>query len=341
MDIYIIRVNSSFEQELTEFRRSSSDPRLDEFFAVERPCTDMVVLQPRGIAPFAHDGKDIALAILGLVHGNEVAGVAILGSLLRQLASRTLQLRFKIAIGLGNVPAGSVGKRFVERDLNRSFLRDSKATHEDRRARELESVLRRTWRLLDIHQTREISQRPFFIFPYSREALTWARQISARHTVVTHWGKPFSGDGRCSDEFVNASGGVGITVELGRCGFDPAQISIGGDLATRAVAAMNQLAVGQQVLPSEPAGEIFTWGAVLPWPSPDAFLHPGLVNFAPVASGQEIGLYGTERILAPVAGLALFPKYLDKPLPGQTPDPPPAEICRILRPVREEELPTN
>jgi len=294
-------------------------------------------------------GKDFPLAIFGLVHGNEVAGLAVLNTVLGLLGEGILQPSISFVLGLGNSPAGAVGQRFVGRDLNRSFLRKETDTPEDRRADVLETVLARTRWFLDIHQTREPSDRPFFIFPYTPAGFAFARRIDARQTVVTHWGKPFSGDGRCSDEFVNASGGTGITVELGRNGFDPYQIAAGSVLVLRTIAAV-QAMLGHhetaeagaqapgQLKPASGVGEIYTWAEVVAWPGKDAKLDPGWTNFRAVDAGQRLGFVGSGEILAPCSGRVLFPKYLDPVVPGVAPSPPPAEICRIMRRIDETQL---
>ena len=84
------------------------------------------------------DSDGISLTLMALTHGDEVAGLAVLNELLEFLQAGVVALRGGLALLLGNYPAALAGKRFLQRDLNRSFaLQDSAKELEAQRAREL------------------------------------------------------------------------------------------------------------------------------------------------------------------------------------------------------------
>ena len=111
-----------------------------------------------------HAAKKYPLTIMAVTHGNEVAGIKVLTQIAGLIESGLVHLPFNIVLQLGNFEASLANKRFIDRDLNRSFGREESNTIEDRRARELETVLRETGYLLDIHQTIEPTKSPFLIF---------------------------------------------------------------------------------------------------------------------------------------------------------------------------------
>jgi succinylglutamate desuccinylase len=298
---------------------------------------------PSGSGSSHGAGKSYDVCIMGLVHGNEVAGVAVLNQLLTMAQYGIISADINLVLILGNVPAGHAGKRFLESDLNRSFQSPRTPTsREELRAKELEPILSRSRYLLDIHQTTQPCVHPFFIFPFTQSGFRFARDLAPEHAVVTHWGDPFSTEGRCTDEYVNACGGVGITLELGSCGFDRYQIAAG---VTAALWAIRVVAgyVGSsepvlRTLRAEECGPIYTWARVLPWPATGlVHLEPGLINFGPIASGQFLGMFDGKKVLADVEGWVLFPKYLSEAEQLSLARRP-AEFMRLLRQVNLSEL---
>jgi succinylglutamate desuccinylase len=314
-----------------------------------------VALRPKDREPLRpKDGKRFALTLMGITHGNETAGVAVLNRLAAWLACGRVRLASEVALVLGNVPAARAGRRFLERDLNRVFAKDAPRAAEEHRARALEPLLAASSLFIDLHQTLRAAPHPFFIFPYRAPSLALARAVLPWAPIVTHWGQPFSAEGRCSDEFVNAAGGVGISLELGRCGLDPAQIAVGLEAVTSALevaertlggASLEEQARTARRLRPPP---LFTWAAVVPWPSGGIVtLDPGLDNFRAVDVGERLGTADDRIVTAPVAGRILFPKYLSREQQiaeraaearGE-PVARPTELCRLLRDIADGDLP--
>jgi predicted deacylase len=97
-----------------------------------------VFLQPPDISPHLPGNTGIAgfttadsgragphVVIIGLIHGNEIAGAIVLDEMLR---SNIAPLRGKLTLGLANIaayhkfdPENPVASRFVEEDLNRTW----------------------------------------------------------------------------------------------------------------------------------------------------------------------------------------------------------------------------
>lgn len=287
-------------------------------------------------------GKDVALTVSALIHGVEVAGLAVIVELLELVTRGHLQLPFALGIALGNIEAALKSRRFVERDLNRSFGRMQASLAEEKRADELESLFTRTAHLLDIHQVKLQIDRPFWIFPYTVRGYKFARAIAPEVSLITHWGRGFSKDGQCSDEWVNSQGGTGITIELGQNGFEAGQIANGISLCRRAieVCATLEKSASQQSSALKQA-PLYTWGEIIPYPpTGKPVLNPGWHNFKTVRAGEVLGVFNDVEIRAQVSGPVLFPKYPDAYPNGPYGDAPPAaELVRILKEISEEDLP--
>ena len=332
----------TIERHIDDFRRAVKAA------SVGLPCVQIAadaicIAQDLASVQRAMDpGGEIRLTILAVVHGNEVAGLPIVTKLLNQILSGAIRLQAPIGIALGNSEAALVGRRFIDQDLNRSFGAPVNHSREAQRARELEDLLARSQFLLDIHQTREPSESAFFIFPWQRKSFDFARRISRELPVVTHWGGAFSKDGMCSDEFVNAKGGTGITLELGQAGFDEDQIAIGLACSLQALETTGSADGGPNKLRKKVhnPGALYTWNGIIPYPpTGDVALVPGLINFQMVAARDLIAKHDGQDIFAPVSGRILFPKYI-RPGSPEFGGPRPAELCRIMKTITEEELPS-
>jgi len=337
-------MTSTIDRELDWF--VSFPERAGAHLTVERLADYGWLVRPRGVvSEVLPGGKRIALTLMGITHGNEWAGLAVLNHLLALLDSRVCTLTVPVAFLLGNPWAARENRRFRECDLNRSFARPAPTLAEEQRAADLAPVLADSAYLVDFHQTARVSGRPFFIFPFNRNSFGFARDVAPRLTVVTHWGKPFSAEGMCTDEYVNSQGGTGISLELGQNGFDPYQIAVGVEASLWALQAATHylrdgVPPGRLVasrLPAEP--EIYTWAEIVPWPAQGVVeLDEDWTNFKSVAQGQALGKLDGRPLLAPASGLMLFPKFLTREQQANLTTRP-TELCRIMRRVGVDALP--
>lgn len=282
--------------------------------------------------------KSYALCLFSLIHGNEVGGLAVLNEFLALLASGLIDCRISLVVALGNPWAAKKGERFLERDLNRSFGR-SGPTWEEKRALALSPLLDNCMWFLDLHQTSQPSVTPFFIFPYSKEGLLFAENLSASTPIVTHWDHGFSEDGMCSDEFVIEKGGVGITLESGQSGFDNLQIGFGVKTALQALHFVTSM-LREDTPPHTPSPErrnIYILKETVLCPQEGELkLNPGLISFQKIEKGTLLGIHEGNNIVSPASGYLLFPNYNAERRP---PHQRPMELMRIIEEIDTSALP--
>ncbi len=338
-------VNSLVAERMQEF--PAAIHRLLPHYRISELCPYTFLISPasgKALCPPAP--KEIPLTLFGAIHGNEVVGIQILNEVLELLASGQLVLHFPLAVALGNYRAVAQGARYCDKDLNRSFGGGKGTAWELERAAELSKVLSKSWYFVDFHQTSQPSLEPFFIFPFSRKNVQFAREISPRQAVITHWHGGFSVDGMATDELVTKVGGIGLTVETGQNGFSPYQESLGVHTALKALKAVDfhlrkhhQLPVYGQEPGAKERNPLYTWAQLQAYPSTgEVVLKPGLLNFQAVTQGDILGTHNGEPLVATATGKLLFPKYLDSVIDrGRRP----AELWRVIVPIAVEDLPAE
>lgn len=301
----------------------------------EKLCDYGYLLTPSAASPGSlPEGKQYLWTVMGLTHGNEVAGVAIINETLNFIRQTTLTLTGPTVFILGNPDAARRQVRFIERDLNRSFNRQGKDTLEERRVGKIQPILAQTRFLLDFHQTMEPSETPFWIFPYTPNAIKLAAILAQDLPVITHWHGGFSQEGMCTDEFVNSVDGTGVTLELGQNSFSPYHIAVGFKVLLQAITGIKNAGT---VTNSPLRGtRYFTWGEILPFPDGEVRLRDGLFNFKAVRHREVLGEANGTAILAGCDGFILFPKYV-----RQTDVRRPTELCRIIKEVSFGDLGKN
>lgn len=334
------------EQELQQFYNHFN--KLKNKYTILEFGEDMYIISPLEnpcILPTQADPSDkkIAMTIGALTHGNEWAGLGVVNDILSLLATDIFSLKVSLGIVLGNVAAARVNKRFLEHDLNRCFVRKQAAQQtwslEEKRAKSMEPFLAQTQYFIDLHQTILRSDEAFFIFPYDRSSFEFARAISPLHAVVTHWGKGFSTEGMCTDEFVIHSGAKGISFETGQNGFDPYQISTGVQLVLSAIAFVQAQYLGEDFPSSKSQkekGKIYTFKHSVPYPQNGLVqLKEGFYNFKNIEKGDFLAQIAENPLLSPISGKLLFPKYVDAKSSR------PSELLRILGEIAESDLPES
>ncbi len=329
-----------------EIDRFNSFPKkVASHLAVEAVCEHGFVVKPRTSGTRLATNKKFGLTILGLTHGNEYAGVAVLNNVLALINSGVVKLEIPVVFVLGNPWAALENKRFLDRDLNRSFCRVENALREEKRADVLEGILKDTSFLVDFHQVSRPSDRPFFIFPYTKASYGFAREIFPAMTMVTHWGDSFSSEGMCTDEFVNLEGGTGISIELGQNGFDVYQVAAGTESAVKAIYTANRALKGEvldafSLGSSANRGELYSWAEIIKWPDAGIVdLKEGWINFGAVKAGEALGTIDGRPINVREGGRILFPKYLTHEQQLQLTTRP-TELCRIMKPIAVSDLPS-
>jgi succinylglutamate desuccinylase len=279
-----------------------------------------------GVRPFGH-------VVLGFViHGNEVGSLRAAVELQSELIQTPPQT--PVTLLLGNLDALTHGVRYLEEDFNRVFTfdRPSKSL-ERRRAERVRPILDHADYFLDFHQTGTPTRSAFWTMPWTHELGLWARAIGAAPRGLTRKStQAFSPGLMCLDEYVRARGKVGITVELGERGVDPVQAENCLRASRRLIQLVRQLEDGQSLaaLADEmPAVRWLETAHVVASEGGRRRLRPGLTNFTPVRSGEELGAEHFPSVPCPADGFALFPTYVENA------EVAPPELVRIAREIAD------
>lgn len=172
------------------------------------------------------DGDGPLLLCLGAVHGNEPAGVVAVRHLLRTLEYHGVNVRGTIVGLTGNLAAYTQNRRFIRRDLNRSWSRRqvrrsrlvaADVDAETREQRQLLEILEtlvpgegREAFVLDLHTTSSASV-PFLTLGVTRRSRRFARELPLPLIVGLERFVP----GTLVD-FLSRKGAVGLVVEAGQ-----------------------------------------------------------------------------------------------------------------------------
>lgn len=315
--------------------------KLSDKYDVDKLNEFIYIISPRK-SKKASLPKRVGLTLMGLTHGDEIIGIHILNQLLMDLMFDRVTLQFPIGIALGNIEGFFSDKRFVDKDLNRSFCSKEKGSYEEKRAVELSTLLENSCWFLDFHQTKVSCLEPFFIFPYTKKGLAFAQAIHPSLSVVTHWGKSFSKDGCCTDEFVNLNGGVGISIETGQKGFDISQLNLGRIVLENTFRFLEhclQFENETNFVVNKSKNKLYTWADIVSYPKEGSLsLDLEWKNFMSIKKGQKVGVHYSNSLCANVGGKMLFPKY---PEPSLSKKMMPSELYRVIKEIQIEDLPKN
>ncbi|MCA2960502.1 MAG: succinylglutamate desuccinylase/aspartoacylase family protein [Silvanigrellales bacterium] len=283
----------------------------------------------------ARKRREFDLGLVGIAHGNEVAGVSVLNEVLRRFDAGTFSAEASVMFALGDVPAALAGKRFLEADLNRSFGLAQPHAPAHHRARELERIFERTNFLIDFHQTQGPSSSPFYISRFDADSFLAFRALRPECPVVTYLESSFSTQGMTTLNYHLLKGGRGFGLELGEKGFWPNQIDFGVNLVADLLAAAD-FDAGTVSSTGGPGDDrdVFTFDETLKTQSGTFELRPGLSNLAWVEPGVVFGTIDGEPLAVKERRRVLFPKYLrsgESGIPGM-------EVVRLLKFVGTAEL---
>ena len=241
-------------------------------------------------------------AFVGGIHGDEPQGADAVRALSAPDHPIWQECTADLTLVVANLAALDRGTRgSVEgADLNRQFgenpLRSE--AYECGRAEELRQVLDGVSMLVDLHQT----LRPIPALAVVRDTpqhLLLATRAGLSMAVVG--AERIYGDTLLAD-FVNRSGGVGITVETGQAGTDSARQVAESTLRTLWTSAPLDS-------PDAATGlEVWEIQGALSSPGPDlTFLRP-LENASPVKAGEVLGESAQGQVIAPGDGIVFLPR---------------------------------
>lgn len=283
----------------------------------------------RVLGRISGSGAGPTLVCVGGVHGNEMAGVLAIRRVLDRLDGLGGWIRGDVVAFSGNRGALSQGKRFLVRDLNRSWTKDSldavpgresPASAEDREQHELTQALDRAVAdargpifLLDLHTTSGPSA------PFTATMDTPANREFAQHFPVPL----ILGFGRIVDGtffgYLSARGITSLVFEGGQHE-DPLSIRTSEAAIWIALASVG-------ILPEPETPEVLAAKEVLTElgrdiprvleirhrhavASGDGFrMRPGFENFQPVSAGELLARDRSGDLRSPGDGRLLLPLY--------------------------------
>jgi succinylglutamate desuccinylase len=145
------------------------------------------------------------LAVFAGVHGNELSGIEAVKKAVVKIKLDAGQVYFVLA----NPKAIAKGVRFIDKNLNRCFLKNqSGKTYEEKRTKQLMKILDKTEALLDIHASNNPKTIPFIITDNGFEVV---KNFSFPY-LVTGFDKQEPG---ATDGYMKNQNKIGICIECG------------------------------------------------------------------------------------------------------------------------------
>ena len=233
------------------------------------------------------------LGIVGAVHGDEIAGAELVNAYAERPSPDPCAWSLRFAVG--NPRALAAKRRYIDSDLNRAFGAEVPAIgHEAERAATLKGVFEGTQVLLDVHQTH--CETPALIVTKDTPThLAFARALGVRIAVVD--AQKVYGPTMLSD-WVDAKGGLGVTLESGQ---------VGSDHAKDAAAQVIRRLVARDWDPG-PSIRVYAVRAVMRAPWAQLNFKRRLANTSPVRSGEVLAEQGGLMLRAPADGAVLLPQ---------------------------------
>ena len=161
----------------------------------------------KGILKITSNKSGKTVVIMAGVHGNEKVGGMAVDAICRENVTPSSGTVYFIK---ANLEAIEKNVRLVESNMNRCFSSDNKGiTNEEKRAKEIMSILDEADVLLDIHSFNDEEGEPFVI---ADGISTEVARILNVPILSTNWDSIHSGS---ADGYMNAKGKIGICIECG------------------------------------------------------------------------------------------------------------------------------
>jgi succinylglutamate desuccinylase len=264
------------------------------------------------------------IALSAIVHGNEIIGVDIFNSLIQKIQSGALSPKINIRFVLGNLDAYHAGKRFLETDMNRSFLAQDIVTHEEKRAAEICPLLDGSSLFMDIHQTIEPALTAFMVFSYNENSFRFARALNHDLPIVSYKNSGHQGKGVTFSAAAISKSIPAITVETGEKGHSETQQLLGEQLVLKAIELLEKnIDFTKNTIEFK---NTYTWGETVKNPDFSLELVKRFTNFEMIEAGELLAKNEQQEVKSPYQGVVLFPKYGEQRLKSP-------ELIRILKPV--------
>ena len=247
-------------------------------------------------------GDGPRLAVVGGMHGDESAGAAIIEILRRgEPALWQRAPRADVTLAIGNPEALRLGERQTPAgtDLNRLFGEDPGRgeTYEHGRAAALREALRGVELLVDLHQT-TCTTPPVAVAPDSDSHLRFAAALGVQNLVT---GMASLYGGTMLSEWVDAQGGIGLTVETGQKGSAEAE-GAAYEIIRRFLTA------GSSAPRTAGRIRVYRFAAPLPCPGPGLRFTRRLGNTSRIRQGEVLGTWDGGELCAAADGSVFLPR---------------------------------
>ena len=279
----------------------------------------------------------------GMIHGNEVGALPAIVNAIKLLTSNKINYGGKVTFLLGNKMASLQNKRFIERDLNRSFNNSGLNGNsiEEKRALEIKKLLHTCDVLIDFHQTTMPCVEPFYIFAMHEKSYLWARALgNARIFITRKAKKPFSPDGMCCDEYMRSLYKPAVTLELGMQGFHKQAELICLRVITKALQMTDKINFHKNSLHSlaHKNNEL----KYLEIKHSEKFNHPkkyllnNFINLQHIKKNEILGKNHDGKIIySKIDGYILFPQYPLRDTNGTATDEIPPYIYTLASDIKK------
>lgn len=253
------------------------------------------------------NNSQVNLMIFGLTHGNEVIGLQTINLFLSKLINYSSPQSFYVR--LNNIEAYLKNKRFIDKDLNRSFLLLSeKNNHESRIANCIKNELDtlKPFHILDLHQTVEPTEDSFFITSANKKCVQFASVLEKKWPIILLPDHGFSSDGFTLIEYSQTLEIPALVLEVSQNGFDFHKADALSDRILRWCNSEFIFLKNNSNIINENTYKITYRIEKVN----GLKLIPNLKNRQMIKSNQKIGEFITgQSFISPCDGLLLFPKY--------------------------------
>jgi len=247
------------------------------------------------------------VAIVAGIHGNETGGVKAIETAVSSFAITHGTVHYV----LGNPRALEIGKRFIDINLNRAFLRGNALkklpaqAYEGKRALELMPLFDTCDALLDLHSVSNEQATPFIIC--EKEFFGYAKKFPFA-IRSSGWGALEPGS---TDDYMGTSGKIGICLE---CGFhhDPKVEERAIDGIRRFLTLMGNVA-SEPIEDNKDQKEINATTVYVT--KKDFKLARPFSDFEAVKAGELVGWDNTAEYRTPHDCIIIFARNMS--LPGQ------------------------
>lgn len=268
---------------------------------------------PSHIHHFSGKNHGPTVVVMGAIHGNEKMGAKIIKHFKKLLPKE--EIFGEIYLIIGNPKALQKNVRFIDCDLNRLFGDDFKKLSmkqeaslaiDEQRALELAPILAKADYLLDIHSTIKKSI-PFVYLKNSPEHFRIAKIFHTKYMVSSLPSCEAQSLYSSVDNFVDKSGGIGITYETGWHKDE----SVFDDVLSNAKQFLSFVGSAFHDLPenskAKKSRHLLIYKEILPSKKQFAF-EQDYGNFDFLKKGASLGIDGTSKIIVPRDSYIVFPK---------------------------------